>query len=30
MDAEHWYRNLRQTVQFAPAVRAMAEAGVTP
>src|SRR5262249_28483699 len=28
MDAEHWYRNLRHTVQFAPAVRAMAEDGV--
>ena len=27
MDAEHWYRNLRQTVQFEPAVRAMAQAG---
>ena len=29
MDAEYWYRNLRQTVQFAPAVRAMAQDGVS-
>ncbi|HWH94448.1 MAG TPA: SDR family NAD(P)-dependent oxidoreductase [Baekduia sp.] len=28
MGAEHWYRNLRQTVQFEPAVRALAAAGV--
>jgi acyl transferase domain-containing protein/thioesterase domain-containing protein len=28
MDAEFWYRNLRQTVQFAPAIRAMAQAGI--
>ncbi len=28
MDAEHWYRNLRQTVEFAPAVRAMGQDGV--
>jgi acyl transferase domain-containing protein len=28
MDAEHWYRNLRQTVRFEPAVRAMAQAGI--
>ena len=28
MDAEFWYRNLRQTVQFEPAVRAMAQAGI--
>ena len=29
MDAEYWYRNLRQTVQFAPAVEAMARDGVS-
>ncbi len=29
MDAEYWYRNLRQTVRFAPALRAMAEDGVS-
>jgi acyl transferase domain-containing protein/D-arabinose 1-dehydrogenase-like Zn-dependent alcohol dehydrogenase/acyl carrier protein len=28
MDAEHWYRNLRETVRFEPAVRAMAQAGI--
>ena len=28
MDAEYWYRNLRQTVRFEPAVRALAGAGV--
>ncbi|HWH94446.1 MAG TPA: type I polyketide synthase [Baekduia sp.] len=29
MDAEHWYRNLRQTVRFEPAVRAlMQQAGI--
>src|SRR5439155_20939249 len=28
MDPEFWYRNLRQTVQFAPAIRAMAQAGI--
>ena len=28
MTAEHWFRNLRQTVRFEPAVRAMLEAGV--
>ncbi|WP_169788991.1 type I polyketide synthase [Dactylosporangium aurantiacum] len=27
--AEYWYRNLRHSVQFAPAVRALADAGVT-
>ncbi|MGH2914997.1 MAG: type I polyketide synthase, partial [Solirubrobacteraceae bacterium] len=27
MDAEHWYRNLRQTVRFATAVRALIEDG---
>ena len=29
MDAEYWYRNLRQTVQFAPAVEAMVRDGVS-
>ncbi|MEV0131838.1 type I polyketide synthase [Dactylosporangium sp. NPDC050688] len=28
-DAEYWYRNLRHTVEFAGAVRDLAEAGVT-
>ena len=28
MDAEYWYRNLREPVQFAPAIQAMAQAGV--
>jgi len=28
MDAEHWFRNLRQTVLFEPAVRQLAKAGV--
>ena len=28
MDADHWYRNLRQTVQFEPAIRAMAGVGI--
>ncbi|MCW3050555.1 MAG: hypothetical protein JWO74_4839, partial [Solirubrobacterales bacterium] len=28
MGAEHWYRNLRQTVEFASALRAMAQDGV--
>ena len=28
MTAEHWFRNLRQTVRFEPAVRAMLEDGV--
>ncbi|MEI5033094.1 acyltransferase domain-containing protein [Streptomyces sp. S1A(2023)] len=29
LDAEYWYRNLRQTVRFADAVRALAEDGHT-
>ncbi|MEU6076605.1 type I polyketide synthase [Micromonospora sp. NPDC047074] len=29
MDAEYWYRNLRQTVWFEPAIRALLGAGVT-
>nr|WP_145910825.1 type I polyketide synthase [Kitasatospora viridis] len=29
LDAAHWYRNLRQTVRFAPAVQRLAEAGRT-
>ncbi|MEU7529587.1 SDR family NAD(P)-dependent oxidoreductase [Saccharothrix sp. NPDC042600] len=29
MDAEYWYRNLRQTVWFQPAVRALLDAGFT-
>ncbi|MEH0420580.1 type I polyketide synthase [Streptomyces sp. B21-083] len=29
MDAEYWYRNLRATVAFAPAVRTLAESGYT-
>ncbi|MDX2548104.1 SDR family NAD(P)-dependent oxidoreductase, partial [Streptomyces sp. WI04-05B] len=29
MDAEYWYRNLRATVAFAPAVRTLAESGHT-
>ncbi|MEW2119927.1 type I polyketide synthase, partial [Streptomyces sp. NPDC005474] len=29
MDAEYWYRNLRATVAFAPAVRALAQSGYT-
>ncbi|MFE9663291.1 type I polyketide synthase, partial [Streptomyces sp. NPDC005955] len=29
LDADYWYRNLRGTVAFAPAVRALAEAGHT-
>ncbi|MER7009507.1 type I polyketide synthase, partial [Dactylosporangium sp. NPDC000555] len=29
LDADYWYRNLRQTVAFAPAVRALAESGHT-
>ena len=28
MDAEHWFRNLRQTVLFEPAIRAMVKAGI--
>ncbi len=28
MDADHWYRNLRQTVRFEPAVRTLIGAGV--
>ena len=28
MDAEHWFRNLRQTVLFEPAIGAMAQAGI--
>ncbi len=28
MDAEHWFHNLRQTVRFEPAIRAMAQAGI--
>ncbi|MEU7935205.1 type I polyketide synthase [Micromonospora echinofusca] len=29
LDAEYWYRNLRQTVWFEPAIRALLDAGVT-
>ncbi|MER7106123.1 acyltransferase domain-containing protein, partial [Streptomyces humidus] len=29
MDADYWYRNLRETVAFEPAVRALAAAGFT-
>ncbi|MGW0824748.1 type I polyketide synthase, partial [Streptomyces sp. NPDC002845] len=29
MDADYWYRNLRATVAFAPAVRTLAESGYT-
>ncbi|MFF2078452.1 type I polyketide synthase [Kitasatospora sp. NPDC058162] len=29
LDAGHWYRNLRQTVRFAPVVQRLAEAGRT-
>ncbi|MBE1601815.1 acyl transferase domain-containing protein/acyl carrier protein [Streptomyces stelliscabiei] len=29
MDADYWYRNLRATVGFAPAVRTLAESGYT-
>ncbi|MFU0240847.1 type I polyketide synthase, partial [Streptomyces scabiei] len=29
MDADYWYRNLRATVGFAPAVRALTESGYT-
>ncbi|MEH1101800.1 SDR family NAD(P)-dependent oxidoreductase [Micromonospora sp. CPCC 205561] len=29
MDAEYWYRNLRQTVWFEPAIRALLDAGVS-
>ncbi len=28
MDAGHWYRNLRQTVRFEPAVRALMDTGI--
>ncbi len=29
LDGEYWYRNLRQTVQFEPAIRALAHAATT-
>ncbi|WP_353961956.1 type I polyketide synthase [Micromonospora peucetia] len=29
LDAEYWYRNLRQTVWYEPAIRALLDAGVT-